>query len=325
MATPTLPYMSNIGAVGIRLETTAGVEAAPSFPADFVLAQNVQYAPQGETVERNFLRPSFSRPLQRTARRSATVSFDVELMGTGVAASAGTPAAATPKWADLLEACAMSATNVASGDIGRVYTPTTNNQKTATIFLHLNGQLHKLTGAVGTFTINLPASGIGTISFTFTGTFIVPTAVADPAIPTQTVVPPVLENTGFVYNSVADLMVDSVSFDMGNAVVQRTSMTVPNGIHSFIITSRQPTFSMTTERVLENQVPFFGDFRDSTTRSCEFRVGSVNGNSIEFNLPTLQIQVPELGERDGIMTLTLPHNVSSASTNGNDEISIRFF
>lgn len=331
---PQRPAISNVGAVGVAIESTPGNEAAVAFPADFILASDVNYTPNFTPIERNFLRPSLSRPLQMTGRATATLSFTIEVMGSGTAAAttdANTQRAATPKWADLLRGCGFGAGVTSATPVpGQAFNPTTNNQATLTIFFHSSGQLHKLTGAVGTFTLNAPAGGIATMSFTFSGNYIAPTVTADPAAPAQTIVPPIVQNTTFALGGYAPadpLAIQAFTFDMGNNIVERESISSPNGFDGFFITGRAPTMTINPERVFETGTgshPFFGDASGATSRTAGLTIGNTSGNRLVLTMPAVQLQTINVADRNGMLALDLSYAVSSATAGGNDEVQFRF-
>lgn len=336
MSTPALPSFANIGAVLVALEVTPGVEVVPGAPTatNFILASDVTYTPEFEQVERNFMRPSFSRPLQRTSKLKASLTLTCELMGSGTAIpltpTAPQVLAAAPAWGLLLQACGMSTTSVISPapSVGQLYTPTTtaSTQRTATIYVHMNGQLHRMTGAMGTFTINMAAGEIGTITFNMNGNYLAPTVVADPTIPAQTIVPPLVGGQ-FNFNAgtaITDLEASTITVDMGNQVVPRASISSTNGIDGFFITGRSPQYTIDPERGTETALPFFSNLQNAPLTAADITVGTTSGNRVHVNLAKGQLVGLAPTTRDNMLAYDLTYALVSDTVNGNDELSIRF-
>jgi hypothetical protein len=335
MSTPALPAFANIGAVLIALETIPGVEVVPGLPTatNFILASEVSYSSDFEKVERNYMRPSFSRPLQRTSKPKANLTFTCEIMGSGVAIVGPTPtapqvASAAPAWGVALQGCGMTTSSVITGNIGQLYTPTTsaNTQKTVTIYAHMNGQLHKLVGSMGTFTVNLAAGEIGSITFTFNGNYVAPVVVNDPAIPAQTIVPP-LVGGAFNFNAgtlINDLNAATIGIDMANQVVPRTSIATVTGIDGFFITGRTPSYTIDPERGLENSLPFYSNLVNVPITTADITVGTASGNRCVITLAKAQLTGLSPSNRDNMLTYDLTYDLVSDTISGNDELTFRF-
>jgi hypothetical protein len=280
------------------------------------------------------MRPSFSKPMQRVTKLRAKATFTAEIMGSGILIP-GTPtapqvAAAAPAWGQLLEACGMVAASVTAGNIGRTYTPTTtaSTQKTATIYIHMNGQLHKLVGAMGTFSIDLTAGMIGTITFNMSGNYVAPVVVADPAGVATTVVPP-LVGGGFSFNAgtvITDLNASKIAVDINNTVVPRMSIASTNGIDGFFITSRAPSYTIDPERTLESVTGanFFSQLQSVPLTATTLTVGTVSGNQCAINLAKGQLTGLQIGNRDNMLSYDLSYNLVSDTVAGNDELVITF-
>jgi hypothetical protein len=84
-----------------KTEVSYGVDVGPVAASDAILVSEIQAAFEPNNVDRALIRPYFGSSEQLVGTRSVTLSFNVELVGTGVAAGGA------PAWAPLLEACAM--------------------------------------------------------------------------------------------------------------------------------------------------------------------------------------------------------------------------
>lgn len=326
-----MPFLTQVGAVFMKLETTPGVEAAPTTtgsPNDYLQAIDAQFAPDFNLITRNYMRPSLSSTPHIMGKRIASLTFSTEVFGTGVAAVTTTPttqAQATPKWADLLEACAFAGAAIAT-PAGKVYSPLTATQKTATFYCYYDGMLHKLTGAMGTFSVSAPAGQIATMQWTFTGVYNSPTAVTTPAPLFTSVTPPIVESCTFQIGATATtaFVIDTIGFDIQNNVIQRADANSAKGFNSMYITGRDATITINPEQIPEATHPFWGDYEAATAKVVTFTVGLTNGNKMIFNAPSAQISDIKYADRDGIRTYEVSMRAMTTAAAGNDEATFRF-
>jgi hypothetical protein len=323
--------LSIVGAVFAKIETTPGVEAAPTTsgsPNDYILALEANYAPNFSIIDRKYLRPSISNTPHLMGRQLATLTFTTEVFGTGVAAVATdvtTQSQATPKWADLLEGCAFAGAAVSS-PAGKVYTPLTSAQKTLTLYCYYDGMLHKLTGAMGTFTLSAPAGQIATMQWTFTGVYNDPVATSTPTPTPPTITPPLVESIQFAIGSTAStvFLPGNVNIDVANTVTPRTDANSAKGFNSMIITARAPQLSFSPESVPEASHPFWGDFSSATAKAINFHIGSSAGNKVLVTVPNVQTSNLQYSDRDGIRIYEVTAMASTTTATGNDEVSFKF-
>lgn len=322
-----MPFLTQVGAVFAKIETTPGVDAAPvttGVGSDFILASDAQYSPDFQMIERNYMRPSLSRTPHIMGRQLATLSFTTEVYGTGVAAGTGDEDAATPKWADLLEACAFGATT-ASTPAGKVYSPITGNQKTITLYCYYDGLLHKLTGAMGTFVLSAEAGSIATIQWTFTGVHNDPVAEVTPVPDFPVVNPALVEScTLTLGGTTSGLLIQNIGIDIQNNVVPRADANSAKGFNSMYITGRNGQVTINPEQVPEATHPFWGDFQGATRKALSFNIGTVAGNKVEVNLPNTQVSGMSYSDRDGIRTYDITMAAASVTGTGDDELSFKF-
>jgi len=100
------------------------------------------------------------------------ISFPVEIAGSG---AAGT----SPGYSVLLEGCGFDETINASTSV--VFAPNSDSTESLTLYFWQSGQLHKVTGARGTFTMSLSPGEIPVFNFTFTGLYNAPSTTAEDA------------------------------------------------------------------------------------------------------------------------------------------------
>lgn len=323
-----MPFLSQVGAILAKIETTPGVEAAPDPEDDFILASDAQYTPDFTLIDRNYMRPSISRNPHLMGRQLATLSFTTEVFGSGLAAEstdATTQAQATPKWADLFEGCAMTGAAVET-PAGKVYSPVTTGQKTLTLYCYYDGILHKLTGAMGTWSMSAEAGQIATIQWSFTGVYSAPSAATTPTVQITNVVPALVESCSFVIGATPStvLVPANISLDMQNTVIPRADANSAKGFNSTIITSRNPTISFNPEQVPEASHPFWADFAGAAGKAVSFNIGATNGNKCIVTVPNMIISGLQYADRDGIRIYEVSGGCSTTFGSGDNEVTLKF-
>jgi len=300
-------------------ESVYGSDPTPTVAANAIECKNVKVNYPADTQERDTVRGDLSPVSPVTGKYYAEISFDVELKGSGTKGTAG-------KLGDLLEACAFAETVSAGSSV--VYKPTSDSIKSITIYdyEHVSAgssRLHKITGARGTVSLKLTAGQVAMLSFAFKGKYNAPADVARPDAPTiETTVPPVVKSASFSLNSVTSLVVQELSLDMQNEVVQEDDMNDASSLKGFLITSRKPSGSFNPEAVQVSTYDFWTDWIAATARALSVVVGSADGNKVTITAPKVTLGAINEGERNGIRTEEIPFRLSRNA--GNDEIELKF-
>jgi hypothetical protein len=155
-----------------KVETTYGVDAMPG-AADAIVTSQVKPTPIDITsVARNLDKPNSGADQELTADYWAMIEFSVEAAGSG---TLGTP----PAFGKLLRACRCLETAVELTSV--TYTPYRPSTTSLTFAFYLDGNLHKLLGARGTFTLEVNSQGIPYLKFRFWGLHVQPGSAALPA------------------------------------------------------------------------------------------------------------------------------------------------
>lgn len=221
--------------------------------------------------------------------------------------------------------------NLVAGDVyhvlvfpsGVVYHPVSDYWETCTIYLYLDGVMHKLTGCQGTFTMSSEAGGFGQLSFTMTGSFYDP---VDAAMPTDAdyvmLAPPKIENAYYAWDYNHNLRANSITFDMGNSVVPRADVNKDDGYDGTRITERNPVGTVDPEMVLIREKDFWNQYQLSLYMTFQARFGTVAGNTVWIVSPSVQMSAPNYGDRDQIRVLQ--NSLKFCGTNGDDEIFFCF-
>ena len=127
-----------------------------------------------------------------------------------------------PRYGKALKACGLSETVAAGTSV--TYAPVSSSFSSVTIHYNIDGVLHKVTGARGTFTLNANVGEIPSIDFSFTGIYVPPSDAALPSVTYGDQATPLIFKNGntdtFSLLSYSGCL-QSVSMDMGNTLVYR--------------------------------------------------------------------------------------------------------
>lgn len=300
--------------IQVKKESTYGTDSTPA-GTDALLVRNLEITPiEADVVSRDLIRNYLGNSPQLLANTRASITFQVELAGSGTAGTA-------PRYGAILQACGLSETIVASTSV--TYAPVSSSFSSATIYFNNDGIRHILTGCRGTFTMNAEVGQIPTLDFTMVGIYNAPT---DTALPTTTYsqqASPLIFRQGntsaFQFFSYAGCL-QSVSFDIGNETVYRELVGCTKEV---LITNRASSGTVMLEAPALATKDFFGLAQTETTGNLTFLHGTTAGNRATFTAGQCDISNPTYGDQDGVQMLNVPY-VATPTTAGNDEISLAF-
>ena len=288
--------------------------AATLAGTDAVLATEVSIVPVASTVlDRNIIDGKFgSRPfIQTNTHVSLTATIEATPSGT-----AGT----APDYKDLLLGCGLIETSTASQN---VYSPETNLETadSLTIGVYIDGSLHKLTGARGSFTYQIDASDTPKFIFNFLGLYNAPTATTI-LTPTYAQLAPKVANstntTAFQLHSYAGAL-QSFSFEQNNNVYHSELIGSSKTIR---ITDRASSGSVSIESVGLGTKNFYEIVNSTATGNLTHQHGQTGGNKITFTASTTQLETIEQGDNEGYQMLDIGYRALPNS--GNDEFELKF-
>lgn len=297
-----------------KLETPYGVDAAPTSALNGILAIDVKLSPmEGQDLSRDLERATYGASDKLPVDLHSKLSFKVELAGSGTAGQA-------PAWAVLVRACAMAMTTVAATSV--TFNPITNNPESVTITLNIDGQLYKLLGARGTAKLMIGASAIPYITFELTGLFVQPVDAVMPAAPDLTgfksPLPGSRVNTPVFTVGGAALTLRELTFDFGNVVEGRFLI----GAEEILITDKEESVEFTIEQPALSVLNPFALAQSRAPVALALTHGTVAGNRITLNVPTLQMMRPGAPEnRQGVVEQTL-RGTPMPGTAGNDQFTL---
>ena len=300
--------------IQVKGEATYGTDSSPA-GTDALLVRNLEITPiEADVVSRDLIRNYLGNSPQLLANTRVSITFQVELAGSG---AAGTP----PRYGALLRACGLLEAVVASTSV--TYTPRSAGFESATIYFNNDGIRHVLTGCRGTFTMNCEVGQIPTLDFTMIGVYNAPT---DTALPTTTYsqqASPLIFRQGntsaFQFFSYAGCL-QSVSFDMANETVYRELVGCTKEI---LITNRAPSGTVMIEAPSLATKDYFNIAQTETTGNLTFLHGTAAGNRVTFTAGQCDITNPTYADQDGVQMLNIPY-VAVPTTAGNDELTLAF-
>jgi len=279
-----------------------------------VLAREIEISPlAGDTVSREIERPYLGHSGAIQVNSHQTLNFSVELAGSGAAGTA-------PAWGKLLQACGLA--EVITVDTSVAYSPISSGEKTVTLGLNIDGQLHTMAGARGSFTLEINVNQLPSLKFAFTGLFAGPRLVPPVASPVYTAyqkpqVANATNTSGLVVMGYGGARLAAFSYDHGNAVRHRE---VINDSAEVIITDRQPSGSVTIDTPSVNDFNSVIWAKTGETNLFTITHGKGAGRRVSFGAQKAQLSAPSYSEADGIWQIQAP--VSFLPTKGNDEILI---
>ena len=311
-------------------EATYALDPVPTGAANAILVSNVSINPLvSNNVDRDLVRPYFGGSEQLVGSSYVEMTMDVEFQNGGTAGTAAS-------WDPLLQACGFDAGSVlATPDrVEHLLESDYSTIKSLTIYYYLDGALHELNGARGTFTVNLNIGERPTFSFRFVGLDGGVSAAAN-ATPTLTgfKAPLVVTDTntgamtlGCTYaagalSSGTEYVSAGMEFDMGNQVEFIDLLgTASAAGQSVDITQRVMTGRIRLDLTASNEATFHTNIKANTTQSVGLVHGTTAGYKMLVFLPEVQLLNPSIEDINGRMMLAYDMRVLPDA--GNDEIKI---
>lgn len=300
-----------------KVETTYGVDAVPT-GADALVTSKVKLMPlEMKTVSRELDKPNSGSDQELVVDHYAMIEFDVELVGSGTLGTA-------PAFGKLLRACRVLETVVAVTSVA--YTPYRASTTSLTIAFWLDGNLHKMLGARGTFSIQTNSQGLPYLKFKFTGLHVTPSTDANPTVLTgweafQVPQPVNFDNTPVPTIHGYSGVFKAFGFDMGAEVKVFNNP----GEREIRITAHasKGTISMLAPPLASKD--YFTTARNATLGTMKVEHGTANTTKWFFQCAgnTCQLLNPKYGDDEGRATIDADLNFVPTVAGG-DEWELRF-
>lgn len=304
-----------------KLETQYGTDPVPTGADDALLINEApSLTPTGERIERAIIRDTFSPAGNVIGAKVVNVEFEVEAKGGGWDTDDPLP----PEFDVLLQCCAMSVDISVTGQ--RTYAPVTAvaSHKSCTLYFYRDGILHKVTGCIGTFELNLPVGGIPVFKFSMQGLWVDPTDTANPGtVNTLDIVPPTVVGVGLAIGGYTPVGVNALSLTLGNQITQKKDVNAAEGLSGLAVTGRTPAGSLDPEAdELANFNPWAA-WKAATKAAVACTIGTTQGNRFDLAIPKAQWDEVSYGDRDGTLIYSLPFTCT-INSDGDDEVAITF-
>ncbi len=300
-----------------KVEGTYGTDSVPT-GTDAILTSKVKLTPfESSTTPRDIDKSGSGSDLELTTDFWAMIEFKVELVGSGVLGTA-------PAFGPLLKACRCQETIVATTSVA--YRPLRSATTSLSIYFNLDGQRHILTGARGSFKLEVSSQGIPYIAFTFWGLYNTPTSAALPTgltgwdafkIPT----PVNYENTPVPTLHGYSNVLKTFNFDAGNQVKPNNNP----GEKEILITAHAAKGSIVMMAPAISVKDFFSIAKNNTLGTMKVTHGITTTTKWIFDCvaTTVQVVKPRYGDDEGRVTIEADLNFVP-TTAQNDEWELRF-
>ncbi len=265
-----------------KVETSYGVDPAPTGAANAILATQVVLSPmEGQDVSRDLELPHLAAQATIPAGLFQRLTFRVELAPSGIA---GTP----PAWGVLMRGCAVGQV-LNPGTV--VYNPISDNHESLAFHLWIGGTRYVLLGSRGTVVLRGQAQGIPYLDFNFTGLF---TAAAEQARPVPTL-------TGFrVPQIMTSALTPTFSIDGQARVMRSFSLNLGNDVQTRFLVGSESVLVVDRAETMESQVEAvdlttwnpFARAAAGTTMALNLVHGTGAGKISTLAMPALQLQRP---------------------------------
>ena len=312
-----MPLLKRVRVLAAKHETTLGTAIAVSASDATFNAYDIDIQGQIEHIERP-QQGSMSMLAGVTGKRPGTLSFKTALSGDGSAAS--------PGWLDtLLPACGfIEATDTFSPNSAPPSTTSgTGVNHTVTIAVYENGVKKFLAGAMGTFKLVFTSGQPVVIEWTFTGVWQAPVDATTLAPTYDAILPLKFSSATMTIGGSAPGCVNALTIDVGNNVVMRECATNASGLETAIITDRKVTGTWDPESRLVATEDVFGLWLAGTEEA--FSLALTDGtDTVTIAAPQAQRTNIQEGDRNGIQVDNITWAANSASSAGDDELTIDF-
>lgn len=299
----------------LKIESAYNTDALPVAGTDALLVGNPSWTHEGaRMIDRNLIRSSLDTPQKLYGGSLMSVSFEVEMKGSGTID-------APPEMGAALRACGFGETITLSTSVA--YKPVSTALESATIYYYQDGKRHVLTGCLGNVTFNWTTGSVPMATFTFTGHIGTPTDVPLPAGTFDSTVPLTLRGlSSFVIGGYA-AVINALEFSMNNEIATPPSIGAPDGYGQVRIVSRDVSGSFDPEDVLLATKDFIAEWKAGTTSALDTgEHGTAVGNRIRIQHPAVAYRDISQADRDAVRTLGIGYGAGISA--GDDEVTITF-
>ena len=301
-----------------KIESAYGSDPTPVGGSDAIQVTNLEVTPiESDNVQAAAYQGFIGNSTRGTlvANKRVSVTFDVELSGSGTAGTA-------PAFGPLLKACGLSETIIAATSV--TYAGVSSSFDSATIYCFYDGTRHKITGARGTVSFSMTAGQFPVASFVMTGIYNAPDDTALSGTFTVANQAAALEIndtnvTTATFHGVTDVRLESLDLALNNEVLYKETASS----QEVLITNRAPGGTAVIEAPAVGTTDYFAKATAVATGNSSFVIGATGGNIITLTMAQTDITGVSYGDTNGVISLSMPY-LALPTTSGNDEISLAF-
>lgn len=298
----------------VKTETVNGVDAVPTNVANAIQAFNVSLSVEADEQTRQLDRSYFTQAERSYTNKRFTLSFEIELSGSG-AGNLDVPPAIAP----LLTMCQYAETINAATSV--VYSPASGSTDTSTIYLNIDGILYKAVGAKGSLAIDFTIGQYAKGTVTATGLYLTPTDV------------PLTNGTYTAFRAPVSCSKEESTLNIHAFAVEGKVLTITQGNDNQLRESTETKNIETIDRQVTAEAQFWmptvADFDvfdawDLHTKAPVYWInGIVAGDIVRVDLPLAQLGTPSPGDMEGLAGYTVPLTPFSDAS-GDNEHTITF-
>lgn len=297
-----------------KLEGTYGTDSVPTTTADAMHALEVELTPEIDVNERADMGITMSRLAEVGGAQRQMLKFGAWLKGSGTAGTAPKGLGA------MLQSCGFKETLVAV--TSATYALTSASLKSASIYGHLDGLLHKLPGCISDAEILLEANQLPRINFDTKGLWTTPTDTTFPTSYTpDTSKPKACKNLTATFDSYA-AVIRSCSIKLNNTIAERQALAAATGIDGFDIVDRNPTGKIVIDAVPLATKDYWAKLVADTTVALSIVLNNGAGNIVTITAGQCRIQNIKYTDQDGVLAHEIEFQLSRSTAD--DELSIAF-
>jgi hypothetical protein len=327
------PYLGNsdtlLAQVSVAMDfeiELAGAGASGSAPAWAPLLKACAFAEALNTVSVSITRSGAVATVTETAHGRA-VGDSVPILGANETEYNGTHVVASVlganTWTFAVTGTPTSpATGTITAGISAVYTPVSSAFPSLTLYYNVDGVLHKITGARGSFEASINVKQLPVLKFNFTGIYNSPSDTSAPTCDFSAFQIPKVANTqnttAFSLMSYSGLL-EQMTLNLGGDVQYRTLI----GSESVLFVDRKPSGTFVLEAPTIAAKDFFTAAKDGTVGTMSITHGTVGGNKVKLDAARISLGNPNYQDSQGVQMLSIPF--TAAPSSGNDEITITAF
>ena len=301
-----------------KIETTYNTDPSPTGGSNAIQVSSLELTPiESDNVQAAAFQGFLGNSTRGTlvANKRVSVTFDVELAGSGTAGTA-------PAFGPLLKACGLSETTVVS--TSTTYAPVSASFDSVTIYCFYDGTQHKITGARGSVSFNMTAGQFAVASFNFIGIYNAPDGTAlsgSFTVANQAAAIEVNDTNGTTatFHGVTSTRLESIDLALNNELLYKE--TASN--KEVLITNRAPGGTAVIEAPAIGTTDFFAKAVAVATGNTSIVLGATTGNIVTLNAAQTDITGCSYGDTNGVISLSMPY-LALPTTAGNNDMSLVF-